>query len=481
MEGVEHRGPAEHVQDPEDFPGQNDMHVDDQEQPGREGGQAGAPAGVNPAGGLPVGAGAVPMGVSDETRAYVIEALGPVSFAIAELWVRRASPVHLRASLTPEQCLERFQRKWADGELQEHADHMLLLPERERGQAVSQETFAFPCMPTVAGQKLPPELLALVGEVAADRPARTSRESEVLFKPSVPTPDLFYGPKGGGETKAVWDIAAWISSVESIASLLRLTAERGVGYAARFLRGDAQSWWLGWNGRDSCTTFEQLRAGLTARFVSADPFEVLCDELKRKTLVSFSTYDAFKAWWVQTVAAMRSYAEAGRMWPDTVLIDQLLLALRGTLYHETVVVDPESRVRPATLEHALRLMDDRHRVLQARQQAHGQTKGKASGDVAMPTAPAEFKAGSRRADKRAEKRKRQQGDKAESSGTAAAAAAANGSGGGKQTPQREHLPKAEYLAKKFKIKQSLVEARLAEGTCVKCGHKHTFSGPCPTN
>jgi hypothetical protein len=404
-----------------------------------------------------------------------------IILSMCEYWVLRASPLPMRTKLTRRQCIERFTSKFDLGELDEYVAHIMRLPDIERDAAVSGETHVLPALPVKPGEKLPPELERLVTPVAAHQnpPAPTPRaDTGVQFKPSVPQPETFKGTKPGDDTKAVCDITAWISAVQSICSLLNLTQARGVEYAVRFLRGDAQNWWLGWNARLSCVTFSQLRAGLTDRFVSTNPFEILCAELKRKNLEHFTTYDAFKAWLVQTVTAMKSYAEPGRMWPDTVLIDQLLLALRGTLYHETVVLDPETRTRPTTFEHALKLMDDRHRVLQARQQAHGPKSPEKSSEETWKTVAMRGREGKRK-EKADGKRKmrsdsapRRDSDAPESSNGARKRA-------GRTAPAEERLPLDQYLAKKFGVTEALAKTRREAGKCAGCDKKHDYRQACP--
>jgi hypothetical protein len=123
-------------------------------------------------------------------------------------------------------------------------------------------------------------------------------------------------------------------------------------------------------------SFQQLKAGLVQRFVGQNAFELTCAELEGKVLTNFPGFDSFKAWFVQTVAAMKAFAPSERMWTDTVLIDKLLLCLRGTLYYEGVVADPITRLRPNTLTDALCLLDKQHEVLLMRAQAY-EGKGKA--------------------------------------------------------------------------------------------------------
>jgi len=396
----------------------------------------------------------VPSGI----RSDVLRRMWPATMRLAQLIVLKSLPPHLRSTLSKEELFTRFKKKWDDGELLEYIQQLDRAAVAERDAVVS--TY-IPWCPVKPGMVLDDELRALI-PATGSAPARTDA---VQFKPTVPTPDTYSGPTSTDKLAALKGIAEWVESIEGIADLLSLPAGKRIPWAVRFLRADAQSWWNGWPDAGTCHDFAALREGLTHRFVGVDPFELLCADLRKKTLVSFPAYDGFKAWWVQTVASMRAFAAAGRMWPDTVLVDQLLLALRGTFYHESVVVDPDTRQRPHTLDEALRLMDDRHRVLQIRNQAHGQfPKSTPSGDI--PQA-ATRSAGRRRGGR----------DRGTPSKTA------DGGDNRKRSADRHaqerqmqdkkargaYKPKAEYLAEKYRVDVPTATQRIRAGACVGCG------------
>jgi len=189
------------------------------------------------------------------------------------------------------------------------------------------------------------------------------------FKPRLPEPGTFSGPKGGKVT-SLRQICQWLDGCVSNAKLASLPEAHQVAWAASFFRDEAATWWSEFKASHPDPTFDMLKLGMVRRFVGHNPFEMLCADLEGKTLSDFAKYESFKAWFMQTVSAMRSFAPADRMWNDTVLIDKLLLCLRNTLYYEGVVIDPLTQVRPSTLAAAIGLTDARHTVLLMRGQAH---------------------------------------------------------------------------------------------------------------
>jgi len=236
-----------------------------------------------------------------------------------------------------------------------------------------------------------------------------------------------------------------------------MTEAQQVAWVITFLRGDAAVWWAGIRTNRTIDTFEKLKTELTTRFVGPNAFELLCADLEGRTLVSFTKFEAFRAWFVEVVSAMRSFAPAGRMWGENVLIDRLTLCLRGTLYHEGVVLDPVARERPTTLEHALRLLDERHRVLLMRGQAYGK-EGKAAGDKPKPSPPGKPKSTNGPAAPKGQEKKRDRQSKG-------------------------RLPFDEHIAQMHGLDLALVRARLKDptGVCAVCGQTGHKVASCPAH
>jgi hypothetical protein len=171
--------------------------------------------------------------------------------------------------------------------------------------------------------------------------------------------------------KGLREAASWVRKAEQSAALSGLHGADAVAWATAHFSGAASDWWLSYEGRVGCASFSSLLQAITARFVGADAFDLLAGNLMVQTLSSFPTYDAFKAWFSSTVAAMRVFASEGRMWGDNVLVDRLVVAMIGTRYHEGVVLDPDTNARPTSLDRALLLLDKHHNLLRGRRQEHG--------------------------------------------------------------------------------------------------------------
>ena len=312
------------------------------------------------------------------------------------------------------------------------------------------------------GMQLTEELLALVRDIPRD-----GRQETNPFRPRLPTPDEYSGPKSNNKIMTLKHLNRWIESVRASCRLSGLDESQSVLFAAQLLKGDALQWWGAWPMSESCTTMATLRDGLTARFVGSDPFGLLCQELESLSLANFSKYDSFKASFVQTVTAMKAYAPSpDRIWPDNVLIDKFLLSLKDTLYYEGVVLDASGQ-RPLTLDDAIVLCDARHDVLLNRGQALGEQKG---------SGPRESNKSDSRAKQdvqnkgRADKRKEQ------------VASADKSSKRQKTASQSEKL--TLHFMKKFGLSREVVEHRQqkvgkpAHFPCMKCGaidgsHDHT--------
>jgi len=209
-----------------------------------------------------------------DKRNAIASRMWPQTLQLGLIWVLKSLPSHLRATLSIEALLDRFEQKWDGGELLEFVQQLNLAMTREREAAVS--TF-IPWCPVKPGMVLADELKALIPAVGS-APVRTET---VQFKPTVPTPDTYSGPNSTDKLVALKGIAEWIESTEGIADLLSLPAEKRIPWAVRFLRGDAQSWWNGWPDAVACDTFAALREGLPRRFVGVVPFEILCADLRK--------------------------------------------------------------------------------------------------------------------------------------------------------------------------------------------------------
>lgn len=314
---------------------------------------------------------------------------------VIEAMVRRALPVGVQRRLSSTQCITLMPRYASEGFLDDMIEHYgARLMELTSEDAAAQVRRVIPLTPVKPGDVLGADLLAL-----ASQHVTTTAPVSASFKPRLPEPNTYEGPKPGmSKVASLKQICQWMDSCQTSASLAGLPETQQVAWAASFLRGIAASWWAGFKLVSSNVTFDMLKTGLVHRFVGQHAFELLCADLEGKTMVaSFSKYENFRAWFVQTVAAMSSFAPSGRMWSDTVLIDKLLMCLTGSLYYEGVVLDPRTLTRPSTLSAALRLMDNRHDVLLMRGQAHEERAKKEKSFVDVAKAGASKAAAAKRA------------------------------------------------------------------------------------
>lgn len=198
-----------------------------------------------------------------------------------------------------------------------------------------------------------------------------------LCKPSIPKLPTFKGVSDTRDKlKGLREIANWVQLAQLRAQLQGFTGKSAITWTVTHLEGEASSWHRTWPLRQSCSSFPTLLRGLAHRFVGNRPFQMLATDLRSRTLRDFRTYDKFKSWFEDTVAAMQFFAEEepGSMYADNVLIDTLLAALQDTLYAEGVLFDPDTKLKPMVLDRAMLLLDDRHRVLQVRGQEHGRKR-----------------------------------------------------------------------------------------------------------
>ena len=199
-----------------------------------------------------------------------------------------------------------------------------------------------------------------------------TQPAQGAFRARAPELAIFSGPKAANSAAGVRQIALWVESASTTASLSGLVGLQAIAWATQHFTHDAAVWFNSWHLARSCDSFEQLRDGLTQRFIGANAFILLTEDLRSKSLRSFPTFEKFFGWFNATITSMRAVATPDRMWPDTVLVDQLLMAVTGTLYVDDVHVNPVTRTRPASLDEVTHLLCQRHEVLLARLQAHGQ-------------------------------------------------------------------------------------------------------------
>jgi len=295
------------------------------------------------------------------------------------LILRRNLPDFVQRNKSDAELFARGPDMIRDGFLDHCIGHYTSLLEtlQASSDAVSQIMTLAPLSP---GQFPSPELLAFLRpQLPLSQPA-----AELSLRPKLPEPGTFSGPSSG-QTKLqiLLAICSWVDSCVASGALSALPEPQLLIWAVTFLRGAAATWWAGEKFSTSISTFSELRKGLVTRFVGTQPFELLCADLEGRNLSSFPKFASFKSWFGQTVSAMRAFAESGRMWQDTVLIDKLLLCLEGTLYHSGVVVDPSTRQRPTSLADALRLLDERHAILLMRRESQDD-KGKVSAPKPQP-------------------------------------------------------------------------------------------------
>jgi hypothetical protein len=255
------------------------------------------------------------------------------------------------------------------------------------------------------------------------------------------------------------------------------------------LTGAAAEWFAPFvaeSGTAPFPTLSALQAAMTATWVGKDPYDLLSADLYSRTLVSFSSWTEFRAWFVRTAAGLRECNPAGREWTDVPLVDRFIAAVNGTRYYEGVVTDPDTGERPATMQRTLHLADERHNVLLHRNQAYD--KRAKSGGVG--------KGGSGGG-----------GPGGDTSGGGGAGGSGGGQGGGhsgggknrgkgagskaKLLPNKKPTKKtgdragpgpvsmAQRLAKHCGVSPELAAQRMEKNVCVKCGQPGHRSMQCP--
>ena len=282
--------------------------------------------------------------------------------SILMLYVRQTHPA--MRSADERACLRIAHDCARLGLFDRHLHHLAKIANEVPGNNV-----VYSINPVGPGAVLCAELLSLVRDATGSPEQRESNP----FRARLPSPEEFSGAKSSDRIAILKDINRWCESIVTIARLSGLDDRQTVLFAAQHLKGPAQSWWNTWANVGTCATITSLREGLTTRFVGHNPFELLCEELESLHLNKFQKFETFRANFAQVVAAMKAYAPSeDRIWPDTVLIDKLLVALSGTLYWEGVVLDPHTKKRPESFEAALELCDSQHTLLLQRKQAHGE-------------------------------------------------------------------------------------------------------------
>ena len=389
--------------------------------------------------------------------------LGPAFYSILKSWFYKKAPRNLRdlqGDALDVQVVWMLENHYFDSEM-EHLLSLSVARQASDNKALTLEK-------VTPSDVLGDDLLALVPVghgVSREGNARTS------FKPRMPDSKEFSGPSGGENGMSILkNLSSWIEGVQGNCRLAAMEEAQSVFFASQLLRGSAKTWWSSWAKASTCTTWKELRDGLTLYFVGPQPFELLCKELSTKSLKDFSRYEGFKAWFTGTVTNMRVYAPTpDRMWAENVLIDSLLLALTDSLYYEAVVVDSVTSSRPSTLGDALRLLDDRHHVLLKRKAAHGVK------DVAGPSHGGGNGGGN--------------GSGGGNAGRVEKKRKGGGNGGGHKDgglggktpgPDRKKtkgggpsagplVPRDQYNAKKFGISETEARRRWDARVCLKCG------------
>ncbi len=318
---------------------------------------------------------------------------------VIEALIRRSLPGAVHGRFDTAELFLKLPTLLEDGFLDLLLAHYVDLVERLRVGRDNPSTvrIVHSFAPVTEGDVLSEELLAIARRQlpAAAPEGGPPSGGGSAFKPRLPEPGQFAGPKlGASKVVALRQICQWLDGCKTNVALVALPESQQVAWISSFLKEDAATWWSGFRQGHPNPTFDDLKTGLVNRFVGPNPFELLCADLEGKTLKDFSKFDSFKAWFVQTVTAMRAFAPAGRMWSDNVLIDRLLLCLRDTLYYEGVVVDPRTRARPDTVAAALALMDERHLILVMRGQV--QECAKATPKAAIVPAPSGKKPAAKR-------------------------------------------------------------------------------------
>jgi hypothetical protein len=213
-----------------------------------------------------------------------------------------------------------------------------------------------------------PEVGFRVGSATPAGPAGGPRAggNGSLFKAHMPELSEFSG-KGDRKIDLLHAIANWIDEARTSAQLAGLDPSTSVLWAVRFLRGPAQTWWRSRTPeqRQQCTSLDALQAGLIDGLHLHQPFTMLVEDFQSRTVHSFRSYEAFKAWLTRTVSAMHLFSE-GRMWGEAQLVDRVKSMLLGSLYYEGVSLDTDTGAPPSTYDRAMVLLDKQHRLLLAR-------------------------------------------------------------------------------------------------------------------
>jgi hypothetical protein len=274
---------------------------------------------------------------SDEIMAIIAqwEAILP----IFECMLRRVLPHSVHSKMSKETLVRLFPLYMEQGFLDGMLAHYT---------QVNEDLLASPTVravvtltPLQPGDELTGDLLALARRQLNSSTHATGSAAHATLRPKLPEPDTYEGPKAGKpKVVALRHLCQWIDTCQTNAALSGMPEPQQVAWAASFLKGPAANWWATFRLSQELHSFAVLKDGLVHRFVGQNAFEIICADLEGKTLGNFPRYDNFKAWFVQTVAAMKAFAPPQRMWTDTVLIDKLLLCLQDTLYYEGVAVDP---------------------------------------------------------------------------------------------------------------------------------------------
>ena len=395
----------------------------------------------------------IQLGRNPVTRAK----FGALVHDIFVMWVRQCHPAMKNAN--EQDCLARAWDCMHFGLFDPHLEHLA----KKSSESISRSNdVVVAAFPVRRGMILDDELQSLVQTV----PSEKEQRGGTPFRARIPSPEEFSGNIDGSRISTLKTLDRWIESVDTSAQLAGLEERNTVLFAAKHLKGPAQTWWNAWSEKDSCTTMMDLREGLTIRFVGPNPFELLCEELEDLRLVKFGKFETFRATFVQVVAAMRSYAPSeDRVWPDTVLIDKLLVALSGTKYWEGVVLDPQTNHRPNTFEEALSLCDAQHAVLLHRKEALGQRSDKRQSVTETPNPPPRKQDGGKG---RQDKRRKRDGDDRQGRGHE------KRTNTGGEANKRETM---EKFMKKFGLSEEVVLHRMEKVKhkgkdvypCMKCG------------
>lgn len=292
------------------------------------------------------------------------------------------------------------------------------------------------------------------------------------FKASLPKlPTVTGTPRqGAGKVDVAYQLVAMIQSAQEQVVLLKYSGRTAVSWAATSsFDGEARVWWLGYAGKDKLQSLDQLLTEAATYLVGPDVYELVVGDFIAKKLTSFRTFESYRVWLKRVEAAMRALARDGRVWGDTVLVDLLIKQVEGTLYHEGLVVDPATLTRPNDWSRALQLLDDRHRVLLGRSQAHNQLslrdmpplgdgKGKGKDKERRPAGT----------DDRPRKRLVPKGG-------------AGTSGGAADPKERERAREEMFtrLAEIYKANVDTIRRRFTQQQCLACNSKEHSHKHCP--